>query len=66
MRSVVVSVSGPVSWSYSWPWAPVEHVLRQAASRLERLTPNDAPFGVYRVTVDGTTREVVRAPGENR
>jgi hypothetical protein len=62
--TVLVTVVGPESWSYDWPVAPVEHVLKEAAYRLKRLSRKDAPLGVYRVTVQGQTREVVRSAGE--
>lgn len=62
--AATVTVSGPESWSYDWPDAPVEHVLKQAAYRLKRLTRKDAPLGVYRVTVNGQSREVVRSGTE--
>lgn len=64
-KSVLVTVRGPESWSWYWPTAPVDAVLQRAAKALRRLSAKDAPFGVYQVTVNGTTREVVRSARED-
>lgn len=64
MDAVLVEVSGPLSWSYYWPTAPIEYTLNRAARALKRLTIQDAPYGVYRITVNGSSREVVRSAAE--
>lgn len=60
-----VQVRGPVDWEWDWPAGETEYTIARAARAIKRLTPKDAPLGVYRVTVNGTTREVVRAVVEN-
>lgn len=64
--AVLVSVTGPLSWSWWWPTSSTEHILKRAASAVARLSAKEAPFGVYRVRVNSSEREVVRSAAEER
>lgn len=57
-----ITVEGPISWSYQWPNGNTAHLLKRAEQALLLLSPRDAPYGIYDITVDGVTARVLREP----